>query len=66
MAFGTSTKELQRMSEIDVPIFFSDRMLKPLYRTRIDHKGYPTALGANDVIIMLLRIDQFKVAAGPF
>lgn len=65
MAFGTSTKELQRVPEIDIPILFPDSVLEPLNRTRIDHEGYPAALGTNDVIIMLLRIDEFKVAAGP-
>jgi hypothetical protein len=65
VAFGTLAKELERMPEIYVPILLPDRPLESFNRAGVYHQGYPTAFGTNDVIIVLLRIEQFKVTAGP-
>jgi hypothetical protein len=53
------------MPEVSKSVAFPDGLFDFLYRARIHHQSHPAALSANQVIIMLSRIQQLEVATRP-
>ena len=51
------------MLDIGVPVSAFDGTLEFLYRAGFDHQGHPSALGADQVIVVLLGVEQFVVPA---
>ena len=65
LALPTFSKELKRVANFRVPVAFFDLALNFLYRTGINHHGDISAFGANNMIVVLLRIEKFVVTARP-
>jgi len=55
-ALRAFSEKLEGMPDIGKAVTFSDGLLHLLDRTGIDHQSNPTALSANQVIVMLLWI----------
>src|SRR5271165_4392879 len=52
------------MADFRKPVLLFDLALNFLHRTRIDHDSHPSALSADDMVVMALRVNQLVVAAG--
>jgi hypothetical protein len=55
-------EKLERMPDIGKTVALSDRLFHFLDRTRVHHQSHSAALGANQVIVVLLRVQQLEVA----
>src|ERR1700746_518929 len=64
LTFRAFPEKLERMPDIGEAVPFSDGLFHFLDRAGIHHQSYPAALGTNQVIVMLLRIEQLEVATG--
>ena len=54
-------EKLERMPHIGKAVALSDRLFHFLDRTRVHHQSHSAALGANQVIVVLLRVQQLEV-----
>jgi hypothetical protein len=54
-------EKLERMPDIGKAVALSDRLFHFLDRTRVHHQSHSAALGANQVIVVLLRVQQLEV-----
>ena len=64
-ALRTFTEKLQRMPDVSKSVTFPDGLFDFLHGTRIDHQSNPAALGTNQVVIMLLRVQQLEITTRP-
>ena len=60
-AFRAFAEKLERMPDIGKAVALSDRLFHFLDRTRVHHQSHSAALGANQVIVVLLRVQQLEV-----
>src|SRR5260370_12980296 len=64
-ALRTFTEKLQRMPDVSKSVTFPDGLFDFLHGTRIHHQSNPAALGTNQVVIMLLRVQQLEITTTP-
>jgi hypothetical protein len=56
-AFPTLPEEFERMADLRKTVLLFDFALNSFHRTRINHESHASAFSADDMVVVLLRID---------